>query len=82
MLREKKLEENGKSCIMLSYMHCILAPNIIRNLKSRRLRWAGHVACMEQSRNAQGVLMGRVQGKRYLGRPRRRWENNTVFNGL
>ena len=50
------------------------SPNIIRNLKSRRLRWAGYVACMEQSRNASRVLMGKPEGKRSLGRPRRRWE--------
>ena len=52
------------------------SPNIIRNLKSRRLKWAGHVARMEQSRNAQGVLVGKPEGKRSLGRPRCRWEDN------
>ncbi|KAJ4436321.1 hypothetical protein ANN_18952 [Periplaneta americana] len=50
--------------------------NIIRNLKSRRLRWAGHVARMGESRNAYRVLVGRPEGKRPLGRPRRRWEDN------
>ena len=45
------------------------SPNIIRNLKSRRLRWAGHVACMEQSRNAYRVLVGKPEGKRLLGMP-------------
>ncbi|KAJ4431503.1 hypothetical protein ANN_20101 [Periplaneta americana] len=49
---------------------------IIRNIKSRRLRWAGHVACMGESRNAYRVLVGRPEGKRPLGRPRRRWEDN------
>ena len=39
------------------------SPNIIRNLKSRRLRWAGHVACMEQSRNAYRVLVGKPEEK-------------------
>ncbi|KAJ4431549.1 hypothetical protein ANN_20148 [Periplaneta americana] len=48
------------------------SPDIIRNLKSRRLRWAGHVARMGESRNAYRVLVGR----RPLGRPRRRWEDN------
>ncbi|KAJ4449782.1 hypothetical protein ANN_01186 [Periplaneta americana] len=52
------------------------SPNIIRNLKSRRLRWAGHVARMGESRNAYRVLVGRPEGKRPLGRPRRRWEDN------
>ena len=50
--------------------------NIIRSLKSRRLRWAGHVACMEQSKNASRVLVGKPKGKRTLGRPRCRWEDN------
>ena len=50
--------------------------NIIRCLKSRRLRWAGHVARMEQFRNAYRVLVGKPESKRPLGRPRRRWKDN------
>ena len=52
------------------------SPNIIRSLKSRRLRWAGRVARMEKSRNAYRVLVGKPEEKRPLGRPRRRWEDN------
>ncbi|KAJ4443813.1 hypothetical protein ANN_05594 [Periplaneta americana] len=52
------------------------SPDIIRNITSRRLRWAGHVARMGESRNAYRVLVGRPEGKRPLGRPRRRWEDN------
>ncbi|KAJ4446083.1 hypothetical protein ANN_12775 [Periplaneta americana] len=52
------------------------SPDIIRNIKSRRLRWAGHVARMGESRNAYRVLVGRPEGKGPLGRPRRRWEDN------
>ena len=52
------------------------SPNIIRNLKSRRLRWAGHVARMEQFRNVYRDLVGKLESKRPLGRPRRRWEDN------
>ena len=52
------------------------SPNIIRSLNSRRLRRAGHVARMEQSRNAFRVLVGKPEGKRPLGRPRRRSEDN------
>ena len=50
--------------------------NVIRNLKSRRLRWAGHVAPMEQSRNAYRVSEEKPERKRSSGRPRRRWEDN------
>ncbi|KAJ4439437.1 hypothetical protein ANN_07561 [Periplaneta americana] len=52
------------------------SPDIIRNIKSRCLRWAGYVARMGESRNAYRVLVGRPEGKRSLGRPRRRWEDN------
>ncbi|KAJ4432555.1 hypothetical protein ANN_21178 [Periplaneta americana] len=52
------------------------SPDIIRNIISRRLRWAGHVARMGEFRNAYRVLVGRPEGKRPLGRPRRRWEDN------
>ena len=52
------------------------SPTIIMNFKSRRLRWAGHVAHTEQSRNTYRVLVGKPEGKRSLGRRRRRWEDN------
>ena len=48
-------------------------PNIVRVIKSRRLGWAGHVARMEEGRNAFKILTGKPTGKRPLGRPRRRW---------
>ncbi|KAJ4431491.1 hypothetical protein ANN_20089 [Periplaneta americana] len=50
--------------------------NIIRNIKSRHLRWAGHVACMGEPTNAYSVLVGRPEGKRPLRRTRRRWKDN------
>jgi hypothetical protein len=50
--------------------------NIVRVIKSRRMRWAGHVARMGVGRGAYRVLVGRPEGKRPLGRPRRRWEDN------
>ncbi|KAJ4443346.1 hypothetical protein ANN_05014 [Periplaneta americana] len=56
------------------------SPDIIRNIKSRRLRWAGHVARMGEYRSAYGVLVGRPEGKRPLGRPRRRWEDNVKMD--
>ena len=52
------------------------SPNIVREIKSRRLRWAGHVARMEEGRSAFRILTGKPTGKRPLGRPRRRWEKN------
>ncbi|KAJ4448478.1 hypothetical protein ANN_10494 [Periplaneta americana] len=52
------------------------SPEIIRNIKSRRFRWTGHVARMGESRNAYRVSVGRPEGKIPLGRPRRRWEDN------
>ena len=53
-----------------------LSPNIVRVIKSRRLRWAGHVARMEEGRNACKILTGTPAGKRHLKRSRRRWEDN------
>jgi hypothetical protein len=50
--------------------------NIIRVIKSRRMRWAGHVARMGEKRGAYRTLVGRPEGRRPLGRPRRRWEDN------
>jgi hypothetical protein len=52
------------------------SPNIIRMIKSRRMRWAGHVAQMRETRNACRILVGKPEGKRPLGRPRRRWVDN------
>jgi hypothetical protein len=51
------------------------SPDIIRQIKSRRMRWAGHVARMGEGRKLYRVLVGRPEGKRPLERPRRRWED-------
>jgi hypothetical protein len=56
------------------------SPNIIRVIKSRRMRWAGHVARMGEGRDAYRILVGRPEGRRPLGRPRRRWENNVKMD--
>jgi hypothetical protein len=50
--------------------------NIVRVIKSRRVRWAGNVALIGEERGVYRVLVGRPEGKRPLGRPRRRWEDN------
>jgi hypothetical protein len=52
------------------------SPNIVRVIKSRRMRWAGHVARMGKGRSVYRVLVGMPESKRPLGRRRRRWENN------
>ena len=52
------------------------SPNIVRVIKSRRLRWAGHVARMEEGKSDFKILSGKPTGKRPLGRPRRRREDN------
>jgi hypothetical protein len=51
------------------------SPNIIRQIKSRRLRWVAHVARMGEEKTVYRVLMGNHKGKRPLGRPRHRWED-------
>ena len=51
-------------------------PNIVRVVKSRKMRWAGHVARMGEGRGVHRVLVGKSDGKRPVGRPRRRWEDN------
>ena len=59
-------------------MYC--SPNTVRVIKSRRLRWAGHVARMEASRSAFIIFTGKPTGKRPLGRSRRRWEDIITMN--
>jgi hypothetical protein len=67
--REWRKPQNGKLHNLYS------SPGIIRQVKSRRLRWAEHVARMGEDRKAYRVLVGKPEGKRPLGRPRRRWED-------
>jgi hypothetical protein len=52
------------------------SPNIIQVINLRRLRWAGHVARMGEERGAYRILVGRPEGRRPLGKPRHRWEDN------
>jgi hypothetical protein len=56
------------------------SPNIIRQIKSRRIRWAGHVAHMGEERKVSKVLVGSLEGKRTLRRPRRRWEDGITMH--
>ena len=70
--------------IILSSVACLVEelsdlyslPNIVRVVKSRRMRWAGNVAHVGEGRGVHRVLVGKPEGKRPLGRPRRRWEDN------
>jgi hypothetical protein len=52
------------------------SPNIVREIKSRRIRWAGHVARIGEGKSVYRVLVGRPEGKRPLERPRHRWKDN------
>jgi hypothetical protein len=52
------------------------SPGIFTVIKARRMRWAGRVACVGEVRGAYNILVGRPEGRRPLGRPRRRWEDN------
>jgi hypothetical protein len=56
------------------------SPSIIRIAKSQRMRWAGHVARMGEKRTAYRLLVGKPEGKRPLGRPRRRWVDNIMMD--
>ena len=58
----------------LNYLYT--SPNIVRVIKWRRMRWAGHVTCMCEERGVYRVLVGKLEGKRPLGRPMRRWFDN------
>jgi hypothetical protein len=58
------------------------SPSIIRIIKSRRMRWAGHVARMGEKRNVYRLLVGKPEGKRPLRRPRRRWIGNIKMDLL
>jgi len=58
----------------LNDLYC--SPNVVRVIKLRRMKWAGHVACMSEGRGVYRILVGRPGGNRPLGRPRRRWEDN------
>ena len=58
----------------LNDLYC--SPSIVRVIKSRRMRQAGHVARMGEERGVYRVLLGKPEGRRPLGRPRRRWVDN------
>jgi hypothetical protein len=77
MLGHKRGEVTGQQRKLQNWeLHDLYSsPDIIRQIKSRRMRWAGHVARMGEGRNVYRVLVGKPEGKRPLGRARRRWED-------
>ena len=77
-----KRDENGEwRRLHNEELHSLYrSPNIVRVINSRRLIWAGHVARMVEGRSALKILTGKSTGKRPLGRPRRRWEDNIRMN--
>jgi hypothetical protein len=72
-----KREEDGSWRKLHNELHSLCcSPNIVRVIKSRRMRWTGHVARMGEGRGVYRVLVGRPEGKRPLGRLRLRWKDN------
>jgi hypothetical protein len=73
----KRVEDGSWRKLHNDELHSLYSsPNIVRVTKSRRMRWAGHVARMGEGRGVYRILVGSPEGKRPLGRPRRRWEDN------
>ena len=72
----KRDENRERSRLHNEELHSLYrSPNIVRVIKSRRLRWAGNVDRMEEGRSAFKLLTSKPTGKRPLGRPRRKWED-------
>jgi hypothetical protein len=81
VLGPKREEDGSWRKLHNDELHSLYSsPNIVRVIQSRRMRWAGHVARMGEGRGVYSVLVGRPEGKRPLGRPRRRWENNITID--
>jgi hypothetical protein len=73
----KREEDESRRKLRNDEFHSLYSsPNIVRMIKSGGMRWAGHVARMGEGRGVYRILVGRPEGKRPPGRPRRRWEDN------
>jgi hypothetical protein len=70
------LAENGENFTMRSFNDKYSSPSIVRVIKSRRVRWAGHAAGIVERRGVYSVLVGKSEGNKPRGRRRRRWEDN------
>ena len=75
-LQRRRSLKSSHATFIMELNDLYSSPNIVRVIKSRRMRWAGHVARMEEGRGVHKVLVEKPEGKRPLGRPRRRWEDN------
>jgi hypothetical protein len=81
MFVPKREEDGSWKKLQIDELHSLCSPpNIVRVIKSRWMRWAGHVAGMGEGRDVYRVLVGRPEGKKPLGRPRHRWENNNKID--
>jgi hypothetical protein len=78
ILIESEKKKSGLRLLLLCDLYS--SPSIIRIMKSRRMRWVGHVAQMGEKRNAYRLLVGKPEGRRSLGRPRHRWVVNIKMN--
>jgi hypothetical protein len=77
----KREEDMSRRKLHNDELHSLYSsPNIVRMIKLRRMRWAGHVARIGEGRDVYRVLVRRPEGKRPLGRLRRRWEDNIKMN--
>jgi hypothetical protein len=75
----------GISRVVLSLMQLVSltrTPSFIRIIKAKRMRWEGHVARIGEKRNAYRLLVGKTEGRRPLGRPRRRWLDGSCRGGM
>ena len=61
---------------ILNQQYFVRSPNVVRLIKSRRLRWAEHIARLEEGKSTFKILTGKPTGKRFLGRPRHKWQYN------
>jgi len=75
-LEGTRYQGSGENYIKKSLMICTPHSLIVRVIKSRRMTWVGHVARMGERRGVYRILVGKREGKRPLGRPRRKWEDN------
>jgi hypothetical protein len=78
--KRDELVEDWRKLLNEELHNLYSSPNIIRMIKSMRMRWPGQVAQMGYKRNAYRILVGKPEGKRPLGRPRRRWVNSIIID--